>query len=355
MMELITSIEFAQPIWLWLLPISLTISLMALWFWSARIGNSIEALQNLSGQSWRHTAIDWLQHFETRQKDQRHSLIFVRRSLSYGVFLSLIHLALAQPYQLGQRLPDPPQHRDIVFVIDTSVSMVLEDYIVNGQRASRMTMLQGVIQHFIEQLQVEQQQGNRIGLVVYAEQAYTLVPLTTDYALLKSQFNRVVPAVLTGRTSNPGKALLYTLNTYQDDTTDEKPTIVLISDVNRPDREIDPRVAAASLQQHGFRVHSIAIGAGSYAAEDTQGTHLVYHPTNYPLLEQIAKRGHGKFFSVNNIQSIKRALSTIQQTELHQVEVEPQYIKIMLYHWPLLLAVLLMSLAQLVHVIRPAK
>lgn len=350
MMNLFASIEFAHSFWLWLLPASLAITFAVLWFRSELISNSIEPLQNLSSQAWRHTAIAWLQQFDARQQDKLHSFVFVKRSLSYAIFLSLIHLALAQPYQQGQRLPDPPQHRDIVFVIDTSVSMVLEDYIVNGQRTSRMAMLQGVMQHFIERLK-----GNRIGLVVYAEQAYTLAPLTTDYALLKTQFNRIVPAVLTGRTSNPGKALLYTLNTYKNDTTEDKPTIVLISDVNRPDREIDPRVAAASLQQHGFRVHSIAIGAGSYAAENKQGTHLVYHPTNYPLLEQIAKSGHGKFFSVNNIQNIKHALSTIQQTELRKIEVEPQHIKIMLYHWPLLLAVLFMSLVQLVQLIRPTK
>lgn len=351
-MAFLASIEFAQPFWLWLLPVTLAMTTLLFWFRPDAISNSTDALQNLSAQTWRHTAITWLQQFDARQKDKTHHVLFLKRSLSYAVFLSLIHIALAQPYQLGQRLPDPPQHRDIVFVIDTSVSMVLEDYIVNGQRSSRMVMLQGVIQHFIDQLQIDKTQGNRIGLVVYSEQAYTLAPLSTDYALLKTQFNRIVPAVLTGRTSNPGKALLYTLNTYKKDPAQDTPTIVLISDINRPDREIDPRVAAASLQQHGFRVHTIAIGAGSYAAENKQGTHLIYHPANYPLLEQIAQSGQGKFFSVNNTRSIKQALSTIQQTERREIKVEPQYIRIMLYYWPLLLAVLFITLIQLFQLIR---
>lgn len=347
MMEFVASIELAQPFWLWLLPVTLLATTLLLWFRPDAIGSSAGVLQNISEQSWRHTAIAWLQQFDAQQKSQSQYLLFFKRSLSYAVFLSLVHLALAQPYQLGQRLPDPPQHRDIVFVIDTSVSMVLEDYIVNGQRSSRLLMLKGVMQHFIEQLQ-----GNRIGLIVYSEQAYTLAPLTTDYALLKTQLKRIAPAVLTGRTSNPGMALLYTLNAYTKDSAQDAPTIVMISDVNRPDREIDPRVAAANLQQHGFRVHTIAIGAGSYAAEDTQGTHLIYHPTNYALLKQIAQHGKGKFFSVNNTRSIKHALSTIQQTERREIKVEPQYIQIMLYYWPLLLAVMFVTLIQLYSLIR---
>jgi len=347
MMAWIHDIEFVYPLWLWLWPVSLLLVLLLLWFHAEALSHSLAPLQKLSGQTWRHTAMAWLQQFNSRQQVKTRKFVLMQRGLAYGIFLGLLHLALAQPYQQGQRLPDPPQHRNIVFVIDTSVSMVLEDYIVDGQRTSRMAMLQGVMQHFIHKLK-----GNRIALVIYSEQVYTLVPLTTDYALLQSQFNRIVPAVLTGRTSNPGKALLYTLNTWQHESADSKPTIVLISDVNRPDREIDPRVAAAALHQHGFRVHSIAIGAGSYAAEDHKGSHLVYHPTNYTLLQAIAKQGRGSFFSVDSIQSIQRALHTIQQTELRDTQVEPHYIRINLYHWPLLLSVLCITLLQLWQLIR---
>lgn len=342
-LSLLNSIEFARPLFLWWLPISLALIYLLFWFWPNALGTSSEPLQNLAQPLWRHPATAWLSQFVARRQRQGHILWFIKRSLAWSIFVCLIHLSLAQPYQQGQRLPDkPPQQRDIVFVIDSSVSMVLEDYLVDGRRTSRMAVLQSVMQHFIDRLQ-----GSRIGLIVYSEQVYTLAPLTTDYRLLKRQFNRIIPAALTGRTSNPGKALLYTLHAYRDAPPQGKPGIVLISDVNRPDREIDPRVAASALQQQGFHVHTIAIGAGSYAAQNRQGTHLVYHPTNYSLLQQIAEHGRGKFFTANSPQSIHRALLTIQQTETRSSKVEPQYVRINLYYWPLLLAVLLLTLLQL--------
>lgn len=350
MNEFLNSIEFARPVFLWSLPISLTVIWLLFWRRPGWLANSGSPVMNLSQQGFRHPAIQWFKQYTAQQQSQSNRSNFIKRSLGWSLLFCLLHLSLAQPYRLGARLPDPPQHRDIVFVIDTSVSMVLEDYLVKGQRTSRMAMLQSVMQHFINQLQ-----GNRIGLVVYSEQVYTLVPLTTDYALLKQQFNRVKPAVLTGRTSNPGKALLYTLEQHKDDTSSEQPTIILISDVNRPDREIDPRIAAASLQANGFRVHTVAIGAGSYAAENKQGTNLVYHPTNYPLLKQIAEQGKGRFFSANNSRNIQQALTTIQQAEKRQIETEPQYFKIMFYQWPLLLAIVLLSLAQVYQLLRKGR
>ncbi len=340
MMAFLNSIEFARPMFFWLLPISLGLFTLLFWFRPNRLAQSSTALKNLTQQSMRHPAIEWFKQYATQQQSRSQRRHFIQRSLGWSVLLVLLHLSLAQPYRLGERLPDPPQHRDIVFIIDTSVSMVLEDYLVNKQRTSRMHMLQSVMQHFIDQLK-----GNRIGLIVYSEQVYTLAPLTTDYQLLKQQFNRITPAVLTGRTSNPGKALLYTLQQYKNDDA-EKPTLVLITDVNRPDRDIDPRIAAADLAQHGFRLHTVAIGAGSYAAENKQGTSLVYHPTNYPLLKQIAAQGKGNFFSANDSNNIQQALLTIQQTEKREIKSEPQYIKLSLYHWPLLLALGLLSLVQ---------
>ena len=347
MMAWLNSIEFARPVFVWLLPVSLLLLAVLFWFRTRALAKLSDPLQAFSQQAYRHPAMHWFRHYAAQQQSRSQQQQFILRLLGWSVLFCLLHISLAQPYRLGARLPDPPQHRDIVFVIDTSVSMVLEDYLVAGKRTSRMAMLQNVMQHFIDQLK-----GNRIGLIVYAEQVYTLVPLTSDYALLKQQFNRVQPAVLTGRTSNPGKALLYTLNQYKDQHGATRPTLVLLTDVNRPDRDIDPRIAAASLQQHGFRLHTVAIGAGSYAAQDTEGSHLVYHPTNYPLLKQIAASAGGRFFAANDSHNIGQALLAIQQTEKHQVETEPQYIRLSLYQWPLLLALLLLSLGQLLQLTR---
>ena len=348
MSDLLSTIHFASPLWLWFTPLSLALLYLVLWRTPGQFKNITYFLQSFAHQTYRHPAIEVLRQFTHTQtaSQQRHQSL--QKFLGLGLCILLLHLSLAQPYRLGQKLPDPPQHRDIFFIIDTSVSMVLRDYLMNDERISRLTMLKSVMHHFIQQLQ-----GNRIGLVIYSEQAYTLVPLTTDYALLQQQIRRVQPAVLTGRTSNPGKALLYTVQQIkQGSYSNDKPILVLITDTNRPSREIDPRVSASYVAQQGLKLHTIAIGAGSYAAEETGSNSLIYHPANFELLQQVATAGQGQFFSANSSQSLGQALQVIQQAEQRQIKTVPQYIKLNLYQWPLLTMLCWFTMLQLLSLMR---
>ena len=214
--------------------------------------------------------------------------------------------------------------------------MVLRDYLVAGERTDRMTILKSVLTHFIEQLK-----GNRIGLIVYSEHPYTLVPLTADYALLKTMVRILEPAVLTGRTSDVGKSLLYTLQQVEQmDVADQsqKPVLVLITDVNRTYREMDPGAIAAYLHDQGYRLHTVGIGASSYEAQEHDSTGLIYQPTNFALLESIAEQGGGQFYWADNAGSLQEAIQTIQSAERRQVEAEPRHVAIPLYQWPLLIS-----------------
>jgi len=223
-------------------------------------------------------------------------------------------------------------------MVDTSISMALRDYLVAGKRVDRMTMLKSVLTHFIEQLK-----GDRIGLIAFSEQAYTLAPLTADSKLLRNMVRRLQPAVLTGRTSNLGAAMLYTLQQLQKSNTPDslhKPVLVLITDVNRSSRDIDPRAVAGYLHKQGYTLQTIGIGASSFKAQEDRPTGLIYQPANFALLESIAKRGGGKFYWADNVDSLRSAIQAIQSTGRSQVKVEPRFIKISLYQWPLLLGLL---------------
>jgi len=223
--------------------------------------------------------------------------------------------------------------------------MILRDYVINGQRIDRMTMLKGVLQQFVQALH-----GNRIGLIVFSEQVYSYVPFTNDYALLDYQIRRLQAAVLTGRTSDISHALLYSLrwlDANAANTNGAKPVLVLISDANRTARQIDPRAAAAYLAQRHVHVHTIAIGAGSYAGEDTDHQSLIYHPASFYLLESIAKAGNGQFFWAKDQASLQAALQAINATALREVKAPVQFVQHPLYMWPLALALVWLTLWQL--------
>lgn len=350
MNTLLSQLAITQPLWLYAIPVCLPILAWLLWRWPHSLAALSSFVLSLARRAYRHPQYAQLRALQQTELAQHATRLWLGRFVSYAVLLSLLLVALSQPYRIGKRLPVPEQHRDIVFLVDTSLNMILRDYVVAGQRVERMSMLKSVLQQFIQALH-----GNRIGLIVFSEQPYYYVPLTNDYGLLQYQIQRLQAAVLTGRTSDISRALLYSLRWVDNDSRDKagpKPVLVLISDANRTARHIDPRAAAQYLAARHLHLHTIAIGAGSYAGEDTQHQSLIYHPASFDLLEGIAKAGNGKFFWAKDQDSLQQALQAINTTELRQSKAPPEFIQQPLYMWPLLLALLWLSVWQLLALLR---
>ncbi|KPK55340.1 MAG: hypothetical protein AMS22_04750 [Thiotrichales bacterium SG8_50] len=353
MIAAIEEIEFLHPLWLSTAPVSLGI----LWLWLLLGSSSLQrlfALLPFQGRdSFLHPGAARLR----QAAGQRPRQGVPSERLWWGALLSVVlgcfHLALAHPYRLGERLPDPPQYRDVVFMVDASVTTLLRDYVVDDARVDRLTMLKSVLSHFVEQLH-----GNRIGITVFSERAYTLVPLTADYALLQLQLRRLQWS-LTGRTTDVSKAILHSVRSHQNGSapiTEDKPMLVLISDVNRPRRAIDPRAAAAYAAQAGFTLHVIAIGAGSSEGEEKDAYTLIYEPANFELLQQIATAGGGQFIWAQDTASVRAAISAIQRGSLRAAQVQPRFISQPLYQWPLGTGLLVLSITQILVIARrPAR
>lgn len=332
-----SEIHFANPGLLW---VGLVVFMLVLVFVLLRkpaLGLPEGVVNSVSRRYYRHpnfTLLHEASHRNTsRGKAANRWAVFV----FYAVLCVLILFSLAHPYRIGEKLPEPPRHRDIMFVVDTSINMVLRDYAVQGQRVQRMTMMKDVLSHFINNLQ-----GNRMGVIAFSEQAYTLVPLTTDYELLNTQVQRLDSATLTGRTNDLSHALLYTYKQLSGDRepteSEASPAIVLLTSVNRPSRDLDPRAVARFYRERGFALHTVAIGAPDYAAEEKNSMSLIYHPANFRLLEQVASESGGLFFWAKNTESLQRAIDAIQQASLRKAQQQVRHIEIALYHWPLLLA-----------------
>jgi Ca-activated chloride channel family protein len=337
----LSDIQFASPLWLWLWP--LTTLILGLLLKHGYLLDPGEIQQRRVQARYRHPQIALLRQLYGQVASRRPGLTGWQW-LGYSLVALGLHGALAQPYKLGARLPDPPGYRDTVFIIDSSVSMVLKDYVIGERRVDRMTMMKHVMSHFVRGLK-----DNRIGIVSFSENAYTLVPLTDDYSVLLAQIKRLRPAALTGRTSRPGQALLYTSQSLTEQLNEEapRPTLVLISDVNRPDRQVDPRVAAEFLATQGYHLHVIGIGGASYAAGDDEQRGLIYHPSNFALLQAIAERGNGQFYWAKNTRTLQDTIRAIQDREKHTVNAAPRYVPVTLYQWPLLFALICLALISL--------
>lgn len=350
MHELMAQLGVTQPAWLWLIVPGLLGLGVVLWRYPRSLLPLSALWQGYGQRRYRHPAFAVINKLQQEQRARVKQRNWLKKFVSYGVLFSLFCIALSQPYRLGARLPAPQRHRDIIFIVDTSLNMTLRDYLVDGKRTSRMTMLKQVLQKFVSALH-----GNRIGLIAFSEQPYYYVPLTSDYALLQYQIRRLRAAVLTGRTSNISRALLYSLRWIKRDERHQsgaQPVLVLISDANRTNRHIDPRAAAAYLAKQHLHLHTIAVGAGSYAGAEKNRLTLIYHPASFYLLQGIAQAGDGKFFWARDEASLQAALHTINQAGLRKTRASPHYVREPLYLWPLLAALIWLSAWQLIAMLR---
>ena len=323
----ITAIHFSQPIWLYIMLVFIVSMLL-----SRKISITY-FLQRLELKYTYYHPRYLLIKDIIRKKNQSHSSFkkFLDK-IAYLAILSLLFIALAAPYKTGEKLPDPPANHDIAFLVDNEISMVLKDYFIDKKRVNRLTMVKSVLLNFVNKLS-----GNRISLITFSEEAHTLLPFTTDSNLVKAMIPRI-EATLTGRTSNPQKALLYTLNylhNIQIDNTAARPSIVLITDVLRPPRDIDPQVVARYIKQQGYKLYVVAIGSNTYSKSNTDNSTLIYHPASFKRLKTIAKAANGEFYWAKNTASLNGIIQTILNTGKTKIKTEPEYIKIPLFQWPL--------------------
>jgi Ca-activated chloride channel family protein len=333
----IHQLQFESPLILLILPVIL---LIAIWRFirTPEVRTSLLNESDSSTVFYHPSEILFSQH--SRQQFKTTERLPFIPLLLYLSLITCLLTALAGPYIKDKQLPDNPAYRDTLFLVDNEISMVLRDYLVNGKRTDRLTMVKSTLSHFIKELQ-----GNRIGIITFSERADMLVPMTFDSHLLLYQINRIQPT-LTGRTSDPANAMRYAMQQLEQQYagSNTRPTLVLLTAVHRPPRDIDPAKMAALLAAKGYRLHVIAIGSGTANAAESAPASLIYQPANYRLLEAIAKAGNGKFYLARNTDSLSDAVRTIRESEKTKEKPKPRFTRQPLYYWPLLAAMLIILL-----------
>jgi len=267
-----------------------------------------------------------------------------------GVILIALAVALAQPEKTQNIPADAPQKtvRDIVFVIESSASLLLPDYQIDGQPESRMNVVKKVLDQFIAGLE-----GNRFGLTIYADHAYTLMPLTADQTAARLHLNRLKP-YLAGRLDTAmGEALGLALKqtepqgqtTQPNSPSPLKRIIVLISDgLSRPSH-LPIAEAINYAQTLKVPIYTVGIGSHSHAADSRQYSGLLYQPLESQSLKTIASATQAQYFQVGSGDDLNQVLQKINAAEGVPLITPPnQTQQIALYHLPLNMAVITLGL-----------
>lgn len=337
-----TKYELTQPEWLWLIPAVIISSIILNLIKNKFLTNSTPcSLADTSSKNLLlHPLINTL---DLNLKNRKLKSAFKPTYIFSFIFLVV---ALTQPVKVGKKLPDPPQERDIIFIVDTSVSMILRDYVLDGERIDRMSLLKGVLDNFIRELK-----GEKMSVIVFGDNAYTLVPLTSDQYLLRRMLSRV-EATMAGRFNAIGNAIALAVKQATDNkkNSKRKKILVLLTDADQPTGDIDPVVAAMLAKKAQLPLYTIAIGATTIAADEQRLGGLLYSPVDLELINKLSNITGAKSYQAGNPNALESAVQAINLHETNIGSSQPQYFREAQYYWFTIIAFILFSTGQLLNI-----
>lgn len=211
---------------------------------------------------------------------------------------------------------------DVVFAIDVSKSMLAEDVV-----PSRLEKAKFLVNSIIDNLG-----GDRVGIIIYAGNAYPLLPITTDQSAAKMFLETVHPDMVSSQGTAIGEALKLAENFYHSED-DTNKYLFLISDGE--DHEEGAKAITKDLKELGIKVYTIGLGTtkgapiptnklgGITYKKDANGN-MVITKAHPELLEKIAQSGEGKYWNGNQtkttVEAIKKLIENADKKEFEAKE-----------------------------------
>ncbi|MFB6342070.1 VWA domain-containing protein [Saccharicrinis sp. FJH62] len=239
-------------------------------------------------------------------------LPFILRMLA----IAAIILVIARPQSTNSWQETDTEGIDIVLSMDISGSMLAEDLKPNRLEASI-----DVATQFING-----RPDDNIGLVVFAGEAFTQCPLTTDHAVLINLF-KDIPSIQLEQGTAIGMGLATAVARIKDGKAKSK-VIILLTDGENNAGEVPPQTAAEMAKTYGVRVYTIGVGTRGKARVPIQ---TPYGTTQYQmmdvnldegLLRNIASTTGGKYFRATDNESLKAIYKEIDQLEKTKLDVK---------------------------------
>ncbi|HXD78332.1 MAG TPA: VWA domain-containing protein [Puia sp.] len=225
-----------------------------------------------------------------------------------------IVIALARPQTRNDEQLVNGEGIDIVLCLDISGSMLAQDFTPN-----RMEAAKNVAAEFIDNRPTD-----RIGLVIFSGESFTMCPLTTDRNMLQSQLAQVHSGLLEDGTAI-GSGLATGVDRLRNSPSKSK-VIILLTDGENNGGLIDPNTAKEIAKEVGVKVYTIGMGTEGFAPVPVQtpgGVVMQREKVNIDekLLTQIANETGGHYYRAKDNESLKNIYSEIDRLEKSKIEV----------------------------------
>ncbi len=294
------NVTFENPEYFWLLVL---LPVVAAWYFWKR--NRQQAELRISSVKGFKAKSSMLPAF-------RHSLVFLRL-----LALAFLVTAMAKPRtsEVSTRTSST-QGIDIVLSIDISASMLARDLSPN-----RLEALKEVAAEFIKG-----RPADRIGLVVYAGESFTLTPVTSDKSIVLRALEDLAYNTVLENGTAIGMGLATSVNRLKESTAKSKVIILLTDGVNNAGF-IDPKIASELATEYGIKTYTIGVGSNGMALSPVRVSPngqfqygMAQVEIDEALLREIAQTTGGKYFRATNNEKLEEIYKEIDSLEKSEVE-----------------------------------
>jgi Ca-activated chloride channel family protein len=291
-------ITFAQPLYFLLL---LLLPVMVWWYLRRKKDDS---------PSLRLTTLKGISNSKSGGKASLRPSLFMLRLIC----LAALSVALARPQSSNTTENIDSEGIDMVMAIDVSGSMLAEDFKPNRYEAAKAVALKFV----------DQRPTDRMGLVIFAGESFTMCPITIDHNVLKEQISQIRNGMITDGTSI-GMGLATAVDRLRYSKGKSKVIILMTDGVNNTGL-IDPNTALEIAKAYKIRIYTVGVGSMGQALIPVQtpmGIQKQLMPVDIdePLLRKMAKETNGKYFRATGNKALEDIYKDIDKLEKTKIDI----------------------------------
>jgi Ca-activated chloride channel family protein len=260
--------------------------------------------------------------------------MYTRRSKSRLMWATLAWILLigaaGRPQFFGDPLNLPVSGRDLLLAVDISGSMQTQDMFWGKQQSDRLTAVKAVAGEFIQR-----REGDRLGLILFGQQAYLQTPLTFDRKTVRTLLYEAAIG-LAGKETAIGDAIGLAIKHLRNQSQENR-VVILLTDGANTAGTIDPLKAADLAAQEGVRIYTIGVGTDEMLVQSLFGLRRINPSVDLDeeTLSAIATKTGGDYFRALDTESLERIYQLLDQLEPITVAEETFRPIQELYAWPL--------------------
>ncbi|HEX3797433.1 MAG TPA: VWA domain-containing protein [Verrucomicrobiae bacterium] len=269
--------------------------------------------------------------------------------------VALCIVALAGPRFANDHTETQASGVDIMLVLDLSWSMESLDMGGTGDDSTRFAIASSVLEDF-----VTKRPNDRIGLIAFSGVPYLASPLTLNHDWLIQNLHRLHIGIIRELGTAIGDAIASAAKRLQVLKNSKSRIIILLTDGDNNQGEIDPVPAAQVAAAIGAKIYTIGIGIEEPCllprfdidtgklrrtpSGEVEFTTLTLQPANYSVLGQMSRISHGKFYRAKNLGELQNVYNEIDRLEKTEAKLRRYTTFTPLFEWPLLAALALFVL-----------